>query len=716
MTGARFGAVSGWRSWGLGLIVLLAACQQAPPPAAPREHWVPARHLVDDLAELAGVREGPWVTIGSATHYVLAELPTRPLEVLNAPVTATSDDTVELSLTCPPEFAGLPVELNVSGFPTLPGPIPPTAVRDTIQGLANLTLQIPPSLTCPTDATEPVAVPLRGLTAGMTLTPTVVATAEPVARVEMTWFAPGDGAVLRLSLGLADPALSGSTAGARFIIRAENRTAQSVSVLDRVLDPAQRPSEMGWVDESIPMASATAALGPEFRLIFETEPASDQRPAFPVWGDPTIFVPAATTTPARRNLVLVSIDTLRADRLGIGGAFPTNSPGLDRLAQDGTFFTAAFAAAPWTLPSHTTMLTGVLGCVHGRGVRWDPLGAGISPVAEILRRNGYSTAAFTEDVYLTPTAFQRGFGVFEAFTSLTTTSGARTDVERTVGHARAWVEQHANEPFFLFVHTYQVHAPYQAPPPFGDLLGGRLDDDLVSRPRQVQARQDLIRYDEEVRYTDSVLGSLIATVDRLGLTDSTIVVVTADHGEAFGEHGWFGHSRTMDEEVLHVPLIWHAPGLIAAGRRSSVVAGLADIVPTILDLLGLPIPSLIGGGSLAAFLRDVDPPVVPARTRVVISESMLGKIFPVVVRGPHWRAKFAGPAVTVPELLVVANGRETAIPPTGGIAEQAIAARSRYDADCQRLTPLAKQDATPLPSRVPTADEVRALRALGYLQ
>jgi arylsulfatase A-like enzyme len=467
------------------------------------------------------------------------------------------------------------------------------------------------------------------------------------------------------------------------------------------------------VEVRIPMAAAVAVLKSTLRLVFETEPAGAHRPVFPVWGDPTILIPVAAMPPAKRNVILISLDTLRADRLAAYGAFPTNAPHLDRLADEGTVFLSAFAAAPWTLPSHMTMLTGVRGCVHGRGVRWDPLGAGISPIAEILRQHNYSTAAFTEDVYLTPIAFQRGFGVFDAYTS-PTTWGAKGDVERTVDRARTWLEQHADEPFFLFVHTYQVHAPYQAPPPFGDLLGGRRDDDLVSRPPEVQAWQDLVRYDEEVRYTDSVLAALFETLDRLDLTAHTIVVVTSDHGEAFGEHGHFGHTRTLDEEVIHVPFIWRAPGLIASGRRSPVVAGLADIVPTVLDLLQLPIPLVARDGSLAAFLRDVEPPLADAATRVVYSEKMLGSTYPIVVRGHNWRAEFGrGP---LGEIFFVSGGHERRVAANSPTVQAAMAARARYETDCKRFVSLA----APAPVRpvphVPSPDQLRALRALGYIQ
>jgi arylsulfatase A-like enzyme len=168
------------------------------------------------------------------------------------------------------------------------------------------------------------------------------------------------------------------------------------------------------------------------------------------------------------------------------------------------------------------LLTGFHGCVHRVGI--DDRGeiAGIVPLPEMLRQAGYATAAFTEGGYMHPTSFQRGFGTYTA-PGETPAKRPWGDIDRTVGDAIDWLRHDAREPFFLFVHTYQVHAPYNAPPPYGDVLrpddGGR----LACRTIADRARVELARYDEEVRYADSMVGRLFATLDDLGVARRTIV-------------------------------------------------------------------------------------------------------------------------------------------------------------------------------------------------
>ena len=227
----------------------------------------------------------------------------------------------------------------------------------------------------------------------------------------------------------------------------------------------------------------------------------------------------------------------------------------------------------------------------------------------------------------------------------------------------------AREPFFLFVHTYQVHVPYNAPPPYGDVL--RPDDGraLASRTPEVRARVDMARYDEEVRYTDSVMARLFSTLDALGVTSRTIVVIVADHGEAFGEHGLFYHVLSLEEEVVRVPFIWFSPGLIAAGRRVPNVVGLIDVTPTLLDLLGVAAPQFIEGLSLAPFLGDVDPPIAQATQRFVFAERMLGDSpYPVIARGPWWRTAFDATGAATVRVIAKDGHQSPALPGTAAVS------------------------------------------------
>jgi arylsulfatase A-like enzyme len=675
---------------------VLAAC--APPPSRPepatRDRRVVVRHLADEIASAQGRREPPTARIGVTTRYVLAELPMLPLEPADVAVTATGAGPAPVALRCPAAFAGQRVALQVSP------PIVRRPERTAEDGFA--TLAVPPTLQCPVDPAQPTMVPVGGLDPGMRVSLTFLATKEPASRIETDWFRHAGEPTLRVSLGLVDPSSAGlAPVPARFRLSLESRDGRSVRLLERALD-----GDAAWEEERI----ALAPTGTEFRLVFETEPAGARRPAFPVWGDPTILV-RAPATPLRRNVILVSIDTLRADGLGAYGAILSGTPTLDRLAAEGAVFDQAYAAAPWTLPSHTTMLTGLYGCVHGRGLRDGSLPSGISPLAELLRRAGYQTAAFTEDAQMSPADFQRGFGTFAARTPTWSEKG---QVAETVASAVAWLARHADEPFFLFLHTYEVHAPYQAPPPYRDLLDGG-DRTEACRPPAVQAAADRARYAEEIRYTDSVLADLFAALDALGLAGGTIVVVTSDHGEAFGEHGRFGHGSSLDEEVVRVPLIWRAPGLVAAGRRIRAVTSLADLVPTVLELLDLPLPTLLQGGSLAPLLRDVDPPVwEEAASRVAFSELLGGARDAVLVRGANWRVAFR--RGRTPDGFFVHGKQHIPIARTSRVLSTAGLRRRRFAEECRRLAPLVAAGPPVAAAPVPDPDEIRALQALGYVQ
>jgi arylsulfatase A-like enzyme len=420
----------------------------------------------------------------------------------------------------------------------------------------------------------------------------------------------------------------------------------------------------------------------------------------PVWGDPTVFedAPGAAERP---NVILISLDTLRADRLGAYGARRPTSPHLDRLAAEGTLFETAITAAPWTLPSHLTMLTGAYPCVHQlvtRAIVRQPP-PGLPSLAQRLRAAGWVSAAFTEDGYLLPGVFQPGFDVFSF-------AGASPDgIARRVHEASQWLERIGDVPFFLFLHTYQVHFPYQAPAPYAGMFRA------ADAPGGADGLED---YDAALRYADATLASLRATLERLGVAERTITIVTSDHGEAFGEHGITRHGTSLYEEVLRVPLIWHGPGRIAAGRRVGGVVSLADVAPTVLDLLALPRPPLVQGESLAPLVRPDRMPD-PGPERVVFSENLQGDdVF--AARGLDWKAAF-DPRGTMRRIHALRDDPGEQRATSGGaFAASAEAARTRFTAECARLRALLPRPAPPAVPAAPDPEQERRLRALGYVE
>jgi arylsulfatase A-like enzyme len=412
------------------------------------------------------------------------------------------------------------------------------------------------------------------------------------------------GARLQFSAGVEDPGWEAGWPAVTFRVFAETAGA-SKQIYERTLDPATREGDRRWFDEQIDLADLA---GQSVELRFETESTGSEPfvESFPLWGNPTLVSPQAATSwpPGQRSVILLSLDTLRAQELGAYGYTRDTSPIIDRrLAAAGTMVRDVITPFPFTPPGHMSMLTGVEPCVHGVTDISAALAPGFTTVAERFREAGYATAAFTEDAYLVAGAgFDRGFDTYaENRAPESVTPGFAGE---TYAAAGAWLEAHAGEPLFLFVHTYQVHEPYAPPEKYHSLypayrrhlrqwLTGKVDENAENQAN----------YDREIRYLDDVIGEFLDRIDRLGLWPRVLVVTTADHGEAFGEHFWTGHGFDLHDEALRVPLIFTAPGLIPAGKRvESPPVSLMDVTPTILDLVGLPPANLGFGRSMQKLL------------------------------------------------------------------------------------------------------------------
>ncbi|MEM7480945.1 MAG: sulfatase [Acidobacteriota bacterium] len=346
------------------------------------------------------------------------------------------------------------------------------------------------------------------------------------------------------------------------------------------------------------------------------------------WGSPEIWTAEAPRRPP--NVVLISIDTLRADRLSTYGYRLPTSPRLDAwAARSGVVFEYAIAQAPWTLPSHSSMLTGLDPFRHGTN-HDAPLAAGIETLAEALRRGGYRTRAVTAGRFLTPQyGTAQGFDRFQYFAP-DSPEQRPLELETNLERAVDALDEMAGEPFFLFFHTYETHAPYRPRQPWFERLHGQPpprpdelrppdnDDDPdpaarrdqpfgVPRLRQqggeevTAAASDL--YDAGIAYMDNLVGQLLDRVDDLG---PTVVVFTSDHGELFGEHGLAGHD-SLYEENLRVPLIIAAPDGLGAGDRVVDQVRSVDIVATILDLVGIRPSQDLDGRTLRPYLEGRRP-------------------------------------------------------------------------------------------------------------
>jgi arylsulfatase A-like enzyme len=319
---------------------------------------------------------------------------------------------------------------------------------------------------------------------------------------------------------------------------------------------------------------------------------------------------AACAPPAPRNLILVSIDTLRADRLGCYGYARPTSPALDRLAARGVLFEQALSPAPWTVPAHASLLTGREPRSHHVRTARGLLDPAIPTLAQWLAARGYDTAAIVNTHFLdSRRGLTRGFA---HLSTVPEAEGTGSAAQRVHELALRWLAASHERPFFLFLHHYDVHGDYAPEPAYramftspydGPATGTTLQLGRVRRGelklRQRDARHLSDLYDAGIRQLDDELGRFLARLERAGKLDDTLLVVTSDHGEEFLEHGDVFHGRTLYSELVRVPLLVSGPG-VPRGRRVAVPVSLVDVVPTASALLGVPPPPGVEG-------RDVGP-------------------------------------------------------------------------------------------------------------
>lgn len=340
---------------------------------------------------------------------------------------------------------------------------------------------------------------------------------------------------------------------------------------------------------------------------------------------------ASTTVP---NVLVVVVDTLRADHLSSYDYARLTSPNIDRLAEQGVLFENAFSTSSWTQPSHASLVTGRYTFEHDAELK--PLDGRYPTIAEVMRALGYQTAAFSANnsVFNRRNGFGRGFIHFEdhyrtlgdiatstvygrgiEFRFLHKTLGMKDELGRVrashiTGNVLRWIDRHPGKPFFAFLNYYDPHAPYLPPEPYrsrfaqqpnpGGMINTVWDMDHIyvpMTPEQLQSEIDA--YDGAIAYVDTYIGNLLEELQKRGLAENTMVVLTADHGELFGEHGLLEHTNSLYREVIHVPLIVWWPGHVPTGTRVVVPVSNASIPATILGLIGEDRQLSIPGPSLA---------------------------------------------------------------------------------------------------------------------
>lgn len=329
---------------------------------------------------------------------------------------------------------------------------------------------------------------------------------------------------------------------------------------------------------------------------------------------------AASAKTAGPHVVLIVVDTLRADHLEQYGYGQQTSGALADFAATATRFEQAFAPSPWTTPSTATILSGLHPLRHGSTTHGAELGADVASLAELVSDAGWQTAGFSFNHNVsTVSHFDQGFDRFDDFAGRSTAYPDIGEMMDVVGH---WLDDEQRERFFLYMQPMNVHGPYLVPEQHReDLLGREAQDGFqyygyVMRQIMKKGREDMREsvspgmltslsenYDVAVRHTMDRIGGLLDDLRRRGLYDDSLIILTADHGEELFDHGGFSHGYSLHREVLHVPLLVKLPGQGHASRVD-VPVSLADIYPTVAEVLGVPMPYPVDGRSLVALAES----------------------------------------------------------------------------------------------------------------
>jgi arylsulfatase len=445
-----------------------------------------------------------------------------------------------------------------------------------------------------------------------------------------------------------------------------------------------------------------------------------------------ILAAAGCGAPAPEHIVLVSIDSLRADHLGAYGYPRDTSPHIDALARQGVLFERALSSTSWTLPAHAALFTGVSDGVHGVQRADQALGSGLPTLAERLREAGYATGAVVSGPFLDPKfGLHRGFDEYLNCMSFLDDdfrprSGPRFNLHLAshrdvtgpcvVRQARTWLLRNRARRGFLFLHFFDVHYDYAPPPGYAERFdpdyAGGLDATRFAHNPAIHpdmGRRDLEHlialYDGEIRATDAHLGEVLTALDELGLAETTLVVVTADHGDAFFEHGVKGHQKDLHRETLAIPLVLRGPG-VPAGVRRLGPAHITDVAPTILDLAGADEPPL--GDGLTLRPAFADPATL--RDRWVLSELntrardrvALESLYRKVIRDRRAETTLAYDLARDP-------GEREPLPANGDLIERLDAHVARVNERTREVPPAGK-------ARELSPEMRERLRALGYAE
>ncbi len=371
------------------------------------------------------------------------------------------------------------------------------------------------------------------------------------------------------------------------------------------------------------------------------------------------------------NILLVLVDTIVADHLGCYGYYRETSPTIDSLAASGIIFMNCHAQSSWTLPGMTSIYTGLSEKSHGCGHynnRVYGLDLEMPTIATILQNQGYSTAGFVQSEYLgNEFGMDKGYDSFWILVSEGASAMDSVTIDTLLNYFSA---SEIEEPFLATIHLYDPHSPYAPPSPFDTLFEQSdslqlydwpADTDLWENPVLIEHLKAL--YDSEIRWTDSQLSRLLHSMREMNLLDNTLVILVADHGEEFMEHGSTGHASNLYQETIHVPLIMSGPGIEPETIISQNV-GQLDVLPTVLDYLNIPVPDHVEGISLLG--------TIPADRIIPSSGIVFGTASAVCLQESMKVMWFVQPDSSETFNLLVDPGERTLLPTDSLLLEEVL--------------------------------------------
>jgi arylsulfatase A-like enzyme len=436
--------------------------------------------------------------------------------------------------------------------------------------------------------------------------------ASPPSRLS---YAVDVGKDMRLAFSCGIPPERHGEPGVEFLVKIKHGSREDV-VFQSTLEPIARPTHRKWVAADVDLAAYT---GRSVEIVFETRGfAKDSSGRAAFWGAPALTVPRDTSP----LVILYLVDTLRADHTGPYGYARDTTPQLNAFAKDAVVFETAISQASWTKPSVASIMTSLLPARHRAVQLRDALDLSQVTLAEMMEAKGFSTGAVIANsvIYLQGSNFEQGFDGFAGMHGAGNRPSKVVEAGPVVDHALAWLDARRGLPNFLYVHTMDPHVPYTPPAPFNH----KFEPYPTPEHPAIDPRTDykepadrerlMAQYDGEIAYGDQEFGRFVAGLKQRGLYDRALVIFVGDHGEEFFDHGQWLHGRSVFDELIHIPLVVKFPQQRDAGKRVAQQVQEVDILPTILEEQGFPVPAppAIVGQPLQPVLKGTapEPPAV----------------------------------------------------------------------------------------------------------